>query len=54
VPTRAVVAEWASDSVAVLLRVYAKAVSGRDDHAQHRVQALLDDEPGPRPAVPGA
>ncbi|MGF1646103.1 MAG: hypothetical protein ACFCVF_04170 [Kineosporiaceae bacterium] len=50
----AVVAEWAGHSVAVLLRVYAKAASGRDEHARRRVQVLLDDEQRSGSAEPGA
>lgn len=43
------VAEWAGHSVAVLLRVYAKCIVGRDELARQRVAAMLgldDDKPG--------
>jgi integrase len=36
------VADWAGHSVHVLLRVYAKTLSGREDVARQRVAALLD------------
>jgi integrase len=39
----AIVAEWAGHSVAVLLRVYAKAVSGRDEHARSLIGRVLND-----------
>lgn len=35
------VAEWAGHSVAVLLRVYAKCISGQEDAARHRVSLAL-------------
>jgi integrase len=39
------VAEWAGNSVAVLLRVYAKCISGRDTIARQRIEdALRDDD----------
>ena len=39
------VAEWAGNSVAVLLRVYAKCISGRDTIARQRIaQALRSDD----------
>ena len=39
------VAEWAGNSVAVLLRVYAKCIAGRDQVARKRIEdALRDDE----------
>jgi integrase len=41
------VAEWAGKSVAVLLRVYAKCIAGRDKIARQRIEeALRDDEDG--------
>ena len=40
------VAEWAGNSVAVLLRVYAKCISGRDAIARQRIEdALRGDDP---------
>jgi integrase len=40
------VAEWAGNSVAVLLRVYAKCISGRDTVARQRIEdALRSDDP---------
>jgi integrase len=38
------VAEWAGHSVAVLLRVYAKTLTGREDLARRRVAQLLDGD----------
>ncbi|WP_445942214.1 hypothetical protein [Pseudonocardia sp. T1-2H] len=35
------VAEWASHSVAVLLRVYAKCISGQEEAARNRVALAL-------------
>jgi len=35
-------AEWAGHSVAVLLRVYAKCIAGREDSAQQRVDVALN------------
>jgi integrase len=35
------VAEWAGHSVAVLLRVYAKCISGQEEAARHRVALAL-------------
>jgi len=41
------VAEWAGNSVAVLLRVYAKCIVGQDVVARRRIQdAMRDDDPG--------
>jgi len=41
------VAEWAGNSVAVLLRVYAKCIAGRDKIARQRIEeALRDDQDG--------
>jgi integrase len=37
------VAEWAGNSVAVLLRVYAKCISGRDTIARQRIEDALRD-----------
>ena len=38
------VAEWAGHSVAVLLRIYAKCISGQQDEAMRRIyDATLDD-----------
>ena len=37
------VAAWAGHSVAVLHRVYAHVLSGRDDHARQRIENLLDE-----------
>lgn len=34
------VAAWAGHSVAVLHRVYAATLDGREDHAQHRIEAF--------------
>jgi integrase len=42
------VAEWAGHSVAVLLRVYAKCISGQQDEAMRRIfDATQDDPPEP-------
>jgi len=41
------VAEWAGNSVAVLLRVYAKCISGRDQLARQRIQDALPDASEP-------
>ena len=38
------VAPWAGHSVAVLHRVYAHVLSGRDDHARLRIEELLGDQ----------
>jgi integrase len=38
------VAAWAGHSVAVLHRVYAHVLSGRDDHARLRIENLLDEQ----------
>jgi len=35
------VAEWAGNSLAVLLRVYAKCISGRDRIARQRIDEAL-------------
>ena len=41
------VAEWAGNSVAVLLRVYAKFISGRDQFARPRIRDALPDASEP-------
>jgi hypothetical protein len=35
------VAEWAGHSVAVLLRTYAKCISGQEEHARQRIIEAL-------------
>jgi integrase len=49
------VAEWAGHSIAILLRIYAKCVDGRDDIARRRIEEALGD-PGdddtPEPGQP--
>jgi len=39
------VAEWAGNSVAVLLRVYAKCIVGRDKIARQLIEEALRDDP---------
>jgi hypothetical protein len=41
------VAEWAGQSVHVLMRIYAKCVDGQDEAARRRIEAALD---APEPA----
>jgi len=42
------VAEWAGHSVAILLRIYAKCISGQQDEAMRRISdATQDGPPGP-------
>lgn len=38
------VAEWAGNSVHVLLRVYAKCIVRQDDAARRRIENLLEDD----------
>jgi hypothetical protein len=38
------VAEWAGHSVAVLLRVYAKCISGREELNRRRIEEALRDD----------
>ncbi len=40
------VAEWAGNSVEVLLRVYAKCVTGRDELNRRRIEEALRDDDG--------
>ena len=48
------VAEWAGHSVAVLLRVYAKCISDREELNRRRIEeALHDDEHDGPPAAGG-
>ena len=39
------VAEWAGHSVAILLRIYAKCISGQQDEAMRRIFDATQDEP---------
>ena len=39
------VAEWAGHSVAILLRIYAKCISGQQDGAMRRIFDATQDEP---------
>ena len=41
------VAAWAGNSVAVLLRVYAKCIAGRDQIARQRIEEMLGDDDSP-------
>lgn len=48
------VAEWAGNSVEVLLRVYAKCIVGQDEVAKRRIEeAMRDQDPGQDPEGPG-
>lgn len=40
------VAEWSGNSVAVLLRVYAKCIAGRDHIARKRIEDILGEDSG--------
>ena len=46
------VAEWAGHSVAILLRIYAKCISGQQDGAMRRIFDATQDEP-PEPGGEG-
>jgi hypothetical protein len=47
------VAEWGGHSVDVLLRVYAKCISGQQDEAMRRILEATRPDDSSTPGVPG-